>query len=77
MPSDTISLANEDNISNGDDDDSKVKINFYKCDRTSKCVNNGKRLCNGDAKISGSKCQDFTFAFCVPLVTFTIAMNDF
>ncbi len=42
----TASLDDEDNISVGEEDDSKDKINSPKVDKTTlKCVNNGKILC--------------------------------
>ncbi len=50
VPPETASLVDEDIISDGDEDNSKDKINSSKFDnRTPKCVNNGKRLFNGDA----------------------------
>ncbi len=52
VPPETASLADEDIFCDGDEDNSKDKINSSKFDnRTPKCVNNGKRLCNGDAKL--------------------------
>ncbi len=66
VPPETASLDNEDNISDGDEDDSKDKINSSKFDnRTPKYDNNGKRLCNGDANLLCSKCQGFYIcSFC-------------
>ncbi len=50
----------EDIMSDGDKDNSKDKINSPTFgNRTPKCVNNGKRLCNGDAKLLCSKCTGF------------------
>ncbi len=65
-------------MSDGDEDDIKDKINSPKfANRTTKCVNNGKRLYNGDAKVLRSKCPDFICALMVTLITFTKIMNDF
>ncbi len=56
----TASLDDEDNISDGDEDDIKDKINSSKFEnRTTKSVNHGKRLYNGDAKPLYSKCSGF------------------
>ncbi len=50
------SFANADNMSDGNEDDSKDNINYPKCDnKTPKCVHNGNRLCDGDAKALYSK----------------------
>ncbi len=68
VPPETASPADEDIFSDGDEDNSKDKINSSKFDN--RCVNNGKRLCDGDA-------QDFTCALFVTLVKFTKIMNDF
>ncbi len=66
VPPETASLDDEVNISDGDEDDNKDKINSPTFDnRTPKCVNNGKRLCNGDAKLLSSKCPGFYIcSFC-------------
>ncbi len=45
-----------DDVIINDEDNSKDKINSSKsANRTPKCVNNGKRLCDGDAKLLRSK----------------------
>ncbi len=63
MPSETASFVDEDNIPDGDEDDSKDKINSPEFDnKTPKCVNNGKRLWNGDVKLLCSK-----YIFFLPL----------
>ncbi len=78
MPPETASIADEDIISDCDEDNSKDKINSSKCDnRTPKYVNNGKILCNGDANLLCSKALDFTCALFVTFVTFTKIKNDF
>ncbi len=60
VPLGTASLADEDIISDGDEDNSNDKINSSKFDnRTPKCINNDKRLCNSDAKLVCSKCPGF------------------
>ncbi len=66
VPPETASLGDEDIFSDGDKDNSKDKINSAKFDnRTPKCVNNGKRLCDGDAKLLYSKCPGFYMcSFC-------------
>ncbi len=58
--------TDEDIFSDGDEDSSKDKINSSKFDnRTPKCVNNGKRLCDGDTKLLCSKCPGFYMcSFC-------------
>ncbi len=60
------SLAEEDIFSDIDEDNSKDKINLSTFDsKTPKCVNSGKRLCNGDAKLLCSKCSGFYIcSFC-------------
>ncbi len=59
-------LADEDIISDGYEVNSKDKINSSKFDnRTPKCVNNGKRLCNVDSKLLCSKCPGlYMCSFC-------------
>ncbi len=48
----TASLADEDIMSDSDENNHKDRINSSTFDnRTPKCVNNGKRLCNGDTKL--------------------------
>ncbi len=66
LPPETASLDDEDNISDGYEDDSKDKINYSTFDnRSRKCVNNGKRLCNSDAQLLCSKCSRFYIcSFC-------------
>ncbi len=66
VPPETASLADEDIISDGYEDNSKDKINSSKFDnRTPKCVSNGNRLCNGDATLLCSKCPGFYMcSFC-------------
>ncbi len=66
MPPETASLADEDIISDGDEDNSKDKMNSSKFDnRTPKCFNYGKRLCNADAKLLCFKCAGFYMcSFC-------------
>ncbi len=56
VPPETASLDDKDNIPDGDEDDSKDKINSPKFDnKTPECVNNGKWLCNADTNLLCSK----------------------
>ncbi len=72
VPPETASLDDEDKMSDGDEDDSKDKINSPKFDnRTLKCVNNGRRL-----RKSVPNAQHFTFVLFATLVTHTKIMND-
>ncbi len=52
VPLETVFVGDEDNIFDGDEGDSKDKINSKIFDnRTPNRINNEKRLCNGDAKL--------------------------
>ncbi len=58
-------FLDDDNISDGDEDDSKDKINSPNFDnRTPKYIKNGKRLCNGDAEALCPKYPGFYICSC-------------